>query len=106
MTSDRNDILQKLLATLPAWFGDDAPNINTVLTGMAATGSFNYSEYEYAGLQTRVLSATGVFLDLISLDYLGGNLPRLANESDKSFRTRILVNLVRERGTRKSIIRV
>lgn len=110
MTGDQADIFARLKAILPArWFGspaDSTPILDAVLQGIANVLAFAYSLYAFAKLQTRVMTATGGFLDMISADFFGTSLPRKTGQSDASFRTLILANLFREKATRNAIVRV
>lgn len=106
MTGDQADVLARLKATLPRWFGDDTPILDAVLQGLANAAAFVYSLYAYAKLQTRILTATDGWLDMIAADYFGTALLRAANQSDASFRARIIINLFRERATRAGIVKV
>ena len=103
MIGDTNDFLSRLKATLPKWFGDSSPILDAVLSGYATAASFVYGLISYARLQTRIKTATDDFLDLLSADLFGATLPRKTNEPDGNFRARILINLLRERGTRNAI---
>lgn len=105
-TGDQSDILQRLKGVLPRWFGDGTPILDALLQGLAWAGSFVYSLISYTGLQTRIKTATDGWLDMIAADFFGAALMRAANQSDASFRARIIINLMRERGTRNAIIRV
>jgi hypothetical protein len=105
-TGDQSDIILRLKATLPSWFGDNTPILDALLQGLAWAGSFAYSLISYAKLQTRIKTATDGWLDMIAADFFGSLLARAANQSDASFRARIIINLIRERATRKSIIAV
>lgn len=105
-TGDQQDILQRLKSTLPPWFGDDSPLVDGILNGLAWAGSFGYSLVQAAKLQTRIKTATDAFLDLIAGDFFGTALLRRFGETDINYRARILVNLFRERGTRRAISRV
>lgn len=105
-TGDQNDIFKRLKANLVPWFGQDTPNTDALLQGIAKTDSTIYSLIADSSLQCRIKTATGDALDLISLDYFAGNLPRHPQENDASFRNRILANLVQERATRKGMITV
>lgn len=106
-TGDQQDVANRINATVPPWFGQDVtPNISGAIAAFAKGGSILYDEYAYAVLQTRIKTATDTFLDLISTDYFGSGLPRLPNEGDAQFRNRILINLIRIRGTRGAIIKV
>ncbi|CBJ38345.1 protein of unknown function [Ralstonia solanacearum CMR15] len=108
MTGDQSDIYGRLRSYLPRWFGDAAqsPVLNALLQGLAYTGAYVYSLYAYAKLQTRILTATDGWLDMIAADFFGTSLQRAANQSDASFRGRIILNLFRERATRNGMIKV
>lgn len=105
---DQNDVYRRLRGYLPRWFPDESqsPVITGLLQGLAYTASFIYSLLSYARLQTRIKSATDGWLDMIAADFFGSMLLRAANQSDDSFRGRILINLFRERATRAGLIRV
>ena len=106
-TGDQNDALARLKSTLPQrWFGNPTPILDAVLTGYAWAASFVYSLYVYAKQQTRIKTATDGWLDMISADFFGTTLLRAANQSDTSFRARIIANLFRERATRAGLIKV
>jgi hypothetical protein len=105
-TGDQNDIFNRLKDNLVPWFGNDTPNLDALLQGAAKTDNTIYNLITNANLQTRIRTATGDALDLISLDFFGGKLPRKPGENDVSFRTRILANLVQERATRRGMITV
>lgn len=105
-TGDQSDILQRLKASLPRWFGDSTPILDALLQGLAWAGSFVYSLISYARLQTRIKTATDGWLDMIAADFFGSFLSRAANQSDASFRARIIINLFRERATRGGVIKV
>lgn len=105
-TGDQNDIFTRIKATLPRWFGDATPVLDSVVNGAAAMVAHVYSLYAYAKLQTRILTATDSWLDLIAGDFLGDKLHRRANESDAQYRARIQINLFREKGTRIGLNRL
>ncbi|PKN07979.1 MAG: hypothetical protein CVU24_14705 [Betaproteobacteria bacterium HGW-Betaproteobacteria-18] len=79
---------------------------DALLAGVANGLSFIYSLLAYVRLQTRISTATDGFLDMIAGDFLGDGLPRKANQTDASYRARIIAAIFRERGTRKAIIAV
>lgn len=123
MIGDSNDVYNRLIAQLPAWFGeiDTHPILDALLQIFVTTGVTNYNQAIYAELQTRintydangnvvppstnpiVFGATGNQLDIISSDFLGTYLPREAGESDNSYRHRILVNVLSNKCTRQAI---
>ncbi|WP_175582357.1 hypothetical protein [Cupriavidus metallidurans] len=108
-TGDQQDIYQRLRGYLPReWFGDasQSPIVNALLQGLAYAGAYVYSLLAYAKLQTRIRSATDGWLDMIAADFFGTALQRTANQTDASFRARIILNLFRERATRNGMIKV
>ena len=106
MTGDKADIQRRLQAMLPPWFGDTFPLLGAVLGGLATALAFIYGLITYAALQTRILTATGGWLDLIAYDFFGSALVRQTNQADGSFRAQIISGLFRERATRPGMIKV
>jgi hypothetical protein len=105
-TGDQSDIFGRLKSLIPRWFGDGATVRDAVLQGLAWASSFIYSLITYTRLQTRIKTATDGWLDMIAADFFGASLVRAANQSDASFRARIIITLFRERATRWAIISV
>lgn len=105
-TGDQQDMFARLKSLLPPWFSDSNPVLDALLWGFAQALSWSFSIYLFAKLQTRIKTATGGWLDLIGLDFFGSSLPRSNGMSDASYRNRILINLLRERGTRYAITKV
>jgi hypothetical protein len=112
-TGDTTDILCRLKAVLPlGWFPPPAaagepsttPVLDGVLSGCAAAWAFCYSLLAYVRLQTRIATATDVWLDAIAVDYFGGALSRFPNETDAAFSPRIRANLLPIRATRAGVI--
>ena len=98
-------MLARLNAALPArWLADLTPVLDGVLAGPAAIWATLYAQLQSAIAQTRIATATGAFLDLISTDYFGPRLPRRLAESDAAFRPRVLKEMQRERATRTGLI--
>ena len=105
-TGDAQDLIGRLKALLPnGWFSGPTPVLDTILAGIASALSAVYGLTQYARLQTRIATATGAFLDLISFDYFGTTLPRRSQESDGAFRTRIKAALLTEKATRGGMIK-
>jgi hypothetical protein len=107
-TGDQADFLNRLAGLLPAsWFEPGAGN-NPVrdaeLSGAAANLSWIYSLYSYTLKQTRIATATGVWLDRIAYDFFGPNFPRRSGEPDSSYRERIEFEILRPRQTRAAIL--
>ena len=107
-TGDQQDIFTRLRGYLPRWFGDTAqsPVINALLQGLAYSGAYVYGLYAYAKQQTRILTSSDGWLDMIAADFFGLSVQRKSGQSDASFRANIVANLFRERGTRNAIVRV
>jgi len=108
---DPQDMFSRFKRDLVPWFGQtptyqvpakesQTPILDALVVGVAATDSYIYELIQDSDLQTRIKTATGFYLDLISQDYFGNTLPRRLGESDFSFRHRILVNLFPVRCTR------
>ncbi len=105
MVGDTSDILSRLRMVLPGrWFSDDAPVLDALLTGLARAWSSLYGLLGAVQAQTRIASATGIFLDIASADYLGGSLPRRPGENDAAYSVRIRNNLIAPRATRAGVV--
>lgn len=102
-TGDQNDITARILATLPPWFSTTTGTIGALIQGGAASLALVYELLTYAAQQTRIKTATGGWLDMISADFFGGGLLRVSGQPDSSFRARILIAMFRERGTRLAL---
>lgn len=112
-TGDQADFVRRIKNELPSpWFpvtgATDAasatPILDGLLNGIAAGWAFCHKLLHYVKLQTRIATATDVFLDLCSRDYLGNALPRNANESDASFRVRIKAAILQPKATRPAMV--
>jgi hypothetical protein len=108
---DFDDIFGRIKAKLPSrWFGgwaDSLPVLDGVLAGIASLLSFAYALYGYAKLQTRIMTATDGWLDMIAADFFGpGQVRRKTGQSDTSYRLVILANLFREKATRPAIVSI
>ena len=107
MTGDTSDMLARLKMVLPArWFADATPILDALLSGFAAAWSGVYLVLTYVRAQTRIATATDIFLDLASTDYFGTALPRRTGESDADFSARIQRNLLAPRATRASLVQM
>jgi hypothetical protein len=105
-TGDQSDVFARLKSLMPRWFGDGSTVRDALLQGLAWAASLIYSLIAYTRLQTRIKTATDGWLDMIAADFFGATLIRASNQSDASFRARIIINLFRERATRWAIITV
>jgi hypothetical protein len=107
MTGDQQDMLARLRTVLPArWFPHRAPVLDGLLGGLAAGWCWAYQQLQYVKAQTRIATATDVWLDIIANDFFGNRLSRRTGQSDDAFRNRIRRELFRERGTRAAIVAV
>lgn len=106
-TGDQDDFVRRLKSVLPVqWFNDSNPILDAVLNGLASALSWVYQLYAYAVLQTRILTATDGWLDIIANDFFGERIKRQSGQTDDEFLNVIRINLFRERGTRQAIIKV
>jgi hypothetical protein len=104
---DQGDMYARLKRLLPiGWFGDTNPIRDALLWGYATSLAWGYALYLFAQSQTRIKTATDGWLDLIGLDFFGNNLTRYASQTDSSYRNRILINIFRERATRRGMDQV
>jgi hypothetical protein len=105
MTGDQADMVARIKAVLPvSWFGDSTPMLDGLLSGLASMWSWVYSLLRYVRMQTRIATATDVWLDVIASDFFGGRLQRRTGQSDAAFRSLIQGSLLRDHATRQSII--
>jgi hypothetical protein len=108
MIGDQQDFFARIKARMPSgWFGTDSPILDALLAGIASAFVAVYAAYQYLLAQTRLQTSTDGWLDISAADYFGENgLRRLQNETDANYRTRIKINIVRERGTRAAITKI
>lgn len=105
MGGDITGMLARLKMVLPArWFADASPVLDALLTGLASTWAGLFALLEAVRLQSRIASASGVFLDIAALDYFPGALPRRVAEADVAYSVRIRNNLLSPRATRASVV--
>lgn len=105
-TGDKADIKARILAILPPWFlPGSSPNASAVLSGSASALAAVYSLIQFVRTQTRLLTATGYFLDLAAFDYFGQGFQRRPGpEADANYRARILAEIFRPRVTRPALV--
>lgn len=104
-----DDMIARQIAVLPPWFGAPGvvPAVLRVPLAMAGQlGQWINDLIEYARRQTRILTATDGWLDLIAWDFLGERIRRRQGQPDDSFRHRILVEMFRPRATRPAMAAV
>ena len=104
MIGDRSDIASRLRAVLPTkWFGDTTPILDTILNGLGAGWEYIYQFQLYAEQQTRLTTASDLWLDLVAGDFFGGRVRRSTGQSDSAFRAVIQRMLLREHATRPAM---
>lgn len=104
-TGDTKDMAARLKAVLPTgWFPDTTPVLDGLLNGIGSCFSWLFSLIAYANLQTRISTATDVFLDIIGIDYLGTTVVRKAGQSDESWRRRIKQEILAPKATRPAMV--
>ena len=105
ITGSQDDMVARLRAVLPArWFADDAPVLDGLLAGLGQAAARTYALLAYARAQTRMATASGLWLDLLVGDWFGSRLARRGGEADAPLRARIRQELLRERGTRAALV--
>ena len=103
---DQSDSFQRIKSLLPDWYGDSNPLRDALITGFGYAKAYVYQLIVYAGLQTRIKTATDGWLDMIAADFFGTAVQRKVNQSDASFRNTIVINMFRERATRYAITKI
>lgn len=103
MTGDEQDFFERTKAMIPPWFGDASPVFDSLLQGNAVAQAWIYDFIQFAAEQCRLQTTVEGFLDLASIDFFAGDLPRLPNETDAAFRLRIIQSIFRLRGTRPAM---
>jgi hypothetical protein len=108
MTGDQQDFFKRIKARMPnGWFGSDSPILDALIGGIASAFVTVYAAYQYLLAQTRLQTSTDGWLDISAADYFGpSGLLRLQNETDAAYRTRIKINIIRERGTRAAVTKI
>ena len=100
-------MVARMRAVIPVrWFPDEAPILNGVLSGLGAAWAWAFDLLSHVKAQTRLATASGVWLDVIAQDFCGARLMRRGGEGDDAFRNRIRRELLRERGTRSAVVAV
>jgi hypothetical protein len=104
MAGDLPDVNSRLRAVLPKrWFAEESPNLSAILESMATPWVWLYSMVSYVISQTRLSTATDIWLDLISYDFFGDGNDRKPAESDANYRNRIKAALFRDAATRSAV---
>lgn len=116
LDADQGVMASRIAGLLPpSWFGTGATEVNSVsgqpgspvlnipIQGAAYNLAWVYVLYQYVLTQSRIATATGVWLDRIAYDFFGYNLLRRTGEQDGPYRIRIYQELFRQRQTRQGV---
>ncbi|UGY15102.1 hypothetical protein HAP48_0042360 [Bradyrhizobium septentrionale] len=102
-TGDSDDILRRVRRLLPRrWWQWGAPLRDTILGGLSDLAAWCFDWTTYARKQTRLATATGIWLDVLCYDFLQRHLTR-GSASDEVFRALIDATIFTERVTRKGM---
>ena len=105
MIGDIVDMAGRIKQMLPArWFSDDAPILDALLGGLGQAWAGAYTLLQQVRAQARIMTATGIFLDIASQDYCGTGLPRRVGEADTAYSARLRLNMLAPRATRTGLI--
>ena len=111
-TGDQADMAGRIRRAIPPnWFPappaaggtSQTPVLDGLLAGLGAMWASLYALLAYTRLQTRLMTATGTFLDMIAADFFGTNLPRRSGEADAAYAARISAALRAAKNTRAAI---
>ena len=103
MIGDKLDFFERTKTLIPDWFGEISPIFDSLIQGNAVAEAFIYDMIQFVAEQCRIQTTVDGFLDIASIDFFAGDLPRFANETDSAFRTRIIASIFRLRGTRPAM---
>lgn len=103
--AELENFIRRLRAALPLrWFPDDAPTLTGVLAGVASAWAIIWQNLQFVKQQTRILTASGAWLDAVANDFFGASVIRSAGLTDSQFRFIILSELFKPRGTRQAVV--
>lgn len=86
------------------WFSDDGPIMGAMLASLADSWTCLSNNIDYVSGQTRIQTATDIWLDLAGADYLGTLIERQSDEADDAYRSRIKACLLTSAATRSSLV--
>ena len=105
------DMCRRMRVVLPSsWFpasdetGSSTPVLDAILSGIGYAWAAIFTMLQDVQVQPGLATATGSFLDLASIDFFGGQLPRQPGDTDATFRTKLLTNLLVDKATRSALI--
>jgi hypothetical protein len=102
-TGDAQDIQDRVKRLMPPrWFAWVAPLRDAIIGGLSDVSAKRYAFIQYVRLQTRLATATDLWLDVFSFDFLRRFVLR-QGLSDDVFRKVIRATILQERVTRKGM---
>jgi hypothetical protein len=102
-TGDATDLLERVKRLIPfRWFQWAAPLRDAIVGGLSDCAAKGYSFILYTRQQSRLATATGIWLDILCYDFLRRHLLRRGT-SDTVFRNTIQATILQERVTRKGM---
>jgi hypothetical protein len=104
MFGDADDMARRMRLVLPRnWFGGATPVLDAALTGLGTAMASVYTLIQAVVQQSRLITATGSFIDSFAADFFGTDLLRWTGESDDAYRMRVEQALLCSRATRAAI---
>jgi len=104
MFGDAADMARRMRQVLPRnWFGDTTPVLNAALIGLGTAMASVYTLIQAVKQQSRLITASGSFIDSFAADFFGTSLLRWASEADGDYRIRVERALLCSRATRAAI---
>ena len=102
---DQADMERRLQSVEPlGWFPSDGPVASTLRVAFGWVAAQAFSLIAFAQAQTRLATASGPFVDLFGLDFLGLSVRRNAGQTDASYKATITREIFRERNTRRGVL--
>ncbi|PZP48557.1 MAG: hypothetical protein DI601_00270 [Azospirillum brasilense] len=99
------DMLSRLRGMIPrSWRGDDTPVLDAILAAAGVVLQRMADLLTWVRRQGRLRTAEGAQLDQIATDFLGAAVQREEGEDDESLRTRLRIELLRPKATRRAVI--
>lgn len=101
VTTPSASLADRIVRLLPSrWFSTPAPVRDAIIGGISDLLAWAWWLIGYAKAQTRLATASGIFIDIFAFDYLGLTITRRTGEVDPFYSARVGKELLRERVTR------
>ena len=107
MDFDTSSWTARIRRLLPrGWFAEEGstPLLDGLLAGLGYAHAQLSAWYAFSRAQTRLATATDVFLDGLAADFLGSRISRNVGEADTAFRVRVRREILRPRATRSALV--